>query len=61
MESLNANKYTINFCGVGAHHKNGLVERRIRTVTEIARTIILRGKRYWPERVDTMIWLFDVK
>ena len=61
MESLNANNKTINFCGVGAHHHNGIVERRIQTVTKISRTIILNAQRYWPECVDIMLWPFSVK
>ena len=46
MASLNANNQKIIFCGFGAHHKNGIFERRIRTVTKIARTIILHAQRY---------------
>ena len=60
MASLNANSQTIILCGVGAHHHNGIVEQRIRTVTEISRTILLHAQRYWPEYVDTMIWHFAV-
>ena len=61
MASLNANNQTITFCGVGAHHRNGIVEQRIPTVTEIARTVLLHAQRNWPECVDTIIWTFDVK
>ena len=43
MASLNANNQTITFCGVGAHHHNGIVEQRIWTVNKIARTIILHA------------------
>ena len=39
MVSLNTNNQTITFYGVGAHHHNGIFERRIWNVTEIARTI----------------------
>ena len=45
MTSLNAKNQTITFCGIGAHHQNGIVERRIRTVTKIARTIIFHAQR----------------
>ena len=61
MVSLNANNQTITFCGVGANHQNSIVERRIRTVTEIAMTILLHAQRYWPEFVYTMRWMFSVK
>ena len=29
------------FCGVGAHHQNGILERMIKDVTLISRTILL--------------------
>ena len=29
LASINNNDQTITFCGVGAHHQNGIVERRI--------------------------------
>ena len=61
MASLNANNQTITFCGVGDHHQNGIVEQRIWTVIKIVRTIILHAQHYWPECVDTMLWLFAVK
>jgi hypothetical protein len=34
---------TLDFCGVGAHHQNGVVEGKIRIITEGARTILLHG------------------
>ena len=36
---------TITFCGVGAHHQNGVAERRIRDITEKARTSLLHGPK----------------
>ena len=61
MASLNANNQTITFCGVSAHHHNGIVERMIQTVTKIYRTIIFHAQHYWPECVDTIIWPFSAK
>ena len=34
---------SIEFCGVGAHHQNGVAERAIRTVSESARTMMLHA------------------
>ena len=61
MASLNANIQTITFCGVGAHHQNGISEQRILTVTKISRTILLHAQHYWPEFVDTILCPFAVK
>ena len=41
MVSLNAKNQTITFYGIGTHHQNSIVERRISTVTKKARRIIL--------------------
>ena len=61
LASINANDQTITFCGVGAHHQNGIIKRRIRIVTETALTLLLHSQRHWPECVDTMLWPFAVK
>ena len=49
------------FVECGAHHQNGIVERRIRLITETARTLLLHAQRHWPEHITTMLWPFAVK
>eukprot|EP00956_Cyclotella_meneghiniana_P015820 scaffold24563_cov43-Cyclotella_meneghiniana.AAC.8 len=61
LASINSNDQTITFCGVGAHHQNGIVERGIRLITETARTLLLHAQRHWPEYITTMLWPFAVK
>ena len=39
----------LTFCGVGAHHQNAIVERKIKDLTLTARTLLLHAMRYWPE------------
>jgi hypothetical protein len=43
---------TIDFCGVGAHHQNGVAERDIFTVTEMARAMLLHAVLHWPDVTD---------
>ena len=52
---------TISFCGVGAHHQNGLVERVIKDLTLTTRTLLLHAKRHWPEMITTMLWPMALK
>ena len=52
---------SINFCAVGAHHQNGIVERRIKELTLISRTLLLHAKRHWPDYITTMMWPFALK
>jgi hypothetical protein len=51
----------ITYCTVGAHHQNGIVERRIKELTLISRTLLLHAKRHWPDYITTMMWPFALK
>jgi hypothetical protein len=42
------------FCGVGAHHQNGIIENRNKQLTLGACTLLLHGMRHWPQMVDSM-------
>ena len=48
----------ISFCGVGAHHQNGVAERVIQTVVTSARTMMLHQALLWPEYFDMRLWPF---
>ena len=54
-------KQDLTFCGVGAHHQNGILERKIKDVTLISRTLLLHAMRYWPEYITIMMWPFAAK
>ena len=61
IDSVNASNQTITFCGVGAHHQNGIVENKNKILTQGARTLLLHGMRMWPQMVDEMFWPFAMK
>ena len=52
---------TITFCGVGAHHQNGVAERRIRDITENARTSLLHAAHRWPKAIAANLWPQAIK
>ena len=52
---------TIDFCGVNAHRMNGLIKRRIRTLSSGLRPILLHIMRMWPEIIGTLLWSFALK
>ncbi|KAL7464587.1 hypothetical protein ACHAXS_004925 [Conticribra weissflogii] len=51
----------LTLCGVVAHHQNGIVERAIKSLTLISRTLLLHAQRHWPEYITTMLWPFALK
>ena len=36
MENIDLNHQKIKFSGIGAHHQNGIAERAIKTITQLA-------------------------
>ena len=51
---------TIQFCGVGAHHHNGVAERGICTVSTSARAIMIHALLHWPDHVNMDLWPFAI-
>ena len=48
----------LTFCGVGAHHQNGISERIIKYLNLSSRTLVLHAHSHWPEYITTMFWPF---
>ncbi|CAJ1943881.1 unnamed protein product, partial [Cylindrotheca closterium] len=46
----------LTFCGVNAHHQNGKAERRIKDVTEGARTALIHAAHRWPDAIHASLW-----
>ncbi len=46
----------VKFCGVGAHHQNGVAERSIRTVSNMAHVMMLCASIHWPSTADPALW-----
>ena len=51
----------IRFCGVNAHHQNGIAERHIRTITERARTMLIHAMMHWPELITETLWPYALR
>eukprot|EP00804_Cyclotella_cryptica_P012739 CCRYP_019202-RA/>CCRYP_019202-RA protein AED:0.43 eAED:0.27 QI:0/0/0/1/0/0.5/2/0/558 len=47
---------SLRFSGVGAHHQNGVAERAIQTVTNMARANMLHATLHWPDRSFIDLW-----
>lgn len=46
----------ISYCGVNAHHQNAMAERSIRTVSEMARALLLHASTRWKGGIDSSLW-----
>ena len=60
-DAVRAARQTIDFCAVGAHHQNGLIERHFQTMATRTRTILLHAKRHWPAMIAVLLWPFAYK
>jgi hypothetical protein len=48
------------FLGVGAHHQNGISERRIRELQELARMMMIHSSIHWLKCIAAHIWPYDM-
>lgn len=54
--AVQASNQTIDFCGVNAHHQNGIAERTIRTFHDQARTMLIHAMIHCPEEITEELW-----
>ena len=60
-KSITTEDQGITYCGVGAHHQNGISGYSNRLIPNIGRTDLLYALRYWPEQITTMFWPYAIK
>ena len=52
---------TIKYCAVGAHHQNGIIERKIGTMSSATRILLMHAMRNWPEMISNVLWPYAWK
>lgn len=60
-DSCLASNQTVSFCGVNAHHQNGIAERRIKDLRESSRSMLLLAKHNWPSAITENLWPFALR
>ncbi len=56
VHELSSKGQEVKYCGVGAHHQNGTAERSIRTVSNMARVMLIHASLRWPDAADASLW-----
>ena len=51
----------LSFAGVNAHHSNGLAERRIRSLQDLARAMLIHQHRRWKMTGVAHLWPYAVR
>ena len=52
---------TQSYSGVGAHHQNGIAEKRIRDLQDCARTMLIHAQRRWPGVINEHLWPYAIR
>ena len=52
---------SISYAAVGAHHQNGVAERRIRVLQDMTRTLLLHAQEQWPQAISPYLWPYALQ
>ncbi len=53
---IRTHEQRLRFCGANAHHKNGVAERAVQSVSNMARALILHASAHWKDGIDASLW-----
>ena len=49
------------YAGVGAHHQNGMAERRIRVLQDLTRAQMAHASQRWPDAMAANLWPYAIR
>jgi hypothetical protein len=58
---INETQQRLRFCGSNTHHQNGVAERAIQTVSNLARAMIFHASVHWKDAVDASLWPMAIR
>jgi hypothetical protein len=56
LKHINETHQLIRFCGTNDHHQNGVAERSIQGISNMARSMILHASIHWKDGIDASLW-----
>jgi len=60
-DDCRANQQALTFAGVNAHHSNGLAERRIRSLQDLTRSMLIHQNRRWKMAATVNLWPYALR
>ena len=54
-------KQDLTFAAVNAHHQNGMAEKRIRDLQDLARTMLIHANKRWPNAITANLWPYALR
>ena len=61
VEACESESQGITYAGVNAHHQNGVAERRIRELKELARAMLIHANSRWKGKVTANFWPYAIR
>ena len=61
VKACNENNQTLTFAGVNAHHQNGIAERRIRSLQEMTRAMLIHANKKWSLAITPNLWPYAMR
>jgi hypothetical protein len=58
--NIHETQQMMHLCGTNAHHQNGVAERAMQTISNMARTMILHASMHWKDGIDASLWSMAV-
>jgi hypothetical protein len=56
VQHIREHSQRLRFCVANAHHKNGIAERAVQSVSNISRALILHASAHWKDGIDLSLW-----
>ncbi len=60
-QAVASKNQSLTFCGVNAHHQNGVAERCIQELQDHALTMLIHAHHRWPDAIDAHLWPYALR
>lgn len=61
VEACTKNGQGLTYAAVGAHHQNGVAEKRIRDLQELTRSMMIHANKRWKKSITAHLWPYALR